>query len=99
MMVVLEGESKDSSKLKYSQLLLGAFKLLIYTLNYSSSKYDYELIFGILLREFLFNKKTRRIKHETTLKLLYECIKKLMFTEQGLIGMLIGEVAPQLRCN
>lgn len=89
VMDVLTGEHSDPSKQKYSHLLLGAFKLLNFTLNYINHTYDQNLIFKILMKDFLFCKGPRRIKNEITLKALYESIKKILFSEQDLIDVLI----------
>lgn len=98
-MKILTDDYSDPSKQIYNHLLLGAFKLLNFTLNYSSHSYDQKLIFNILMKDFLFCKEKRKIKHEITLKVLYESIKKILFNQQDLINVLIEEIAPQLRKN
>lgn len=80
-------------------MLQGALKLLIYTLNYANHSYDQTTIFKILINDYLLSKGVKTVKHELTLKSLYECIKKILFTDQTLIQFLIEEVAPQLRAN
>lgn len=99
VMTVLSGDYSDHSKQKYNHLLLGTLKLLIYTLNFVNHTYDNSIIFKMLLKEFLFSKTTPRVKHDTTVKALYESIKKILFTDQNLIYMLIEEVSPLLRNN
>jgi hypothetical protein len=55
-MSILTNPHEDPSKHKYSHLIYGAFKLLIYTLNYPSHKYNLEALFKILIKDFFFNK-------------------------------------------
>lgn len=98
-MNVLKGDYSDHSKQKYSHLLLGTFKLLNYTLNFPAHTYDQRLVFQILLNDFLLTKGYKRIKHDITLKALYESIKKILFIDQSLIELLIEEVTPRLRNN
>lgn len=84
-MTVLTNPNEDPSKHKHNHLLYGAFKLLIYTLNYPDHQYNLEQLFKIIIKDFFFNKEQKRIKHEITTKLLYEATKKLLFTDQNLI--------------
>ena len=88
-MQVLTSTFSDPSRHAYSHVIYGALKLLVYTLNYSTHSYDQTMIFSILLKDFFFNKQGKRIKHETTMKLLHECVKKILFTEQNLIEMMV----------
>ena len=96
-MAVLTNSHEDPSKHKRNHLIYGAFKLLIYTLNYPNHQYDLEHLFKILVKDFFFNKEQKRIKHESTTKLLYEATKKILFTDQKLIEILVDNVVPQLR--
>jgi hypothetical protein len=96
-MTVLEGTQADPSKQQYNHLLFGAFKLLIYTLNTPERPYDLKALLTLLLKDFFFNKQTRRIRHDTTLKLLYESLKKILFSEQSLIELVVQEITPQLQ--
>lgn len=71
IMAILLGDYEDHTKYKYNHLIFGAFKLLIFTMGFENNKCDFNELFDILLKRFLLNKETKRIKHETTLKLLY----------------------------
>jgi len=56
VMHVLEGAYEDHSKYQYHHLVFGTFKLLLYTLSFTTNTYDLSILFEILLKNFLLNK-------------------------------------------